>query len=128
MSDNGTLGGRRILVVEDDYIIAQDIVAELEKVGASVAGPAPSVGKALRLLEKGPAVDAAVLDVTLGDEKSFPIAEVLEAQGVPFLFATGYNSGDIPGPWRRFKIVTKPLRISSIHELLAGSISIEHPD
>lgn len=114
------LADRRILVVEDDYMIAQDILRELEKAGATVVGPAPSVGQALRLIDASTTIDAAVLDVNLGDERSFPIAETLQARGVPFLFATGYNSGDIPAEWRHATIVMKPLRITSVEQLLAS--------
>lgn len=116
-----TLEGRRILVVEDDYMIAEDVRHELENAGAIVAGPVPSVGEALRLLDGEPAVDAAVLDVNLGaDERSFPIAEALEARAIPFLFATGYNSADIPEEWRRARIEMKPLRLAAVAHLLAG--------
>lgn len=117
-----SLQGRSILVVEDEYLIAEDIRAELERAGATVVGPAPSVRKALRLIESEP-VDAAVLDVNLGREMSFPIAEALKARAVPFLFSTGYNSTDVPDEWRGAMIVMKPLRIASVEQLLAsGSV------
>ena len=113
-----SLRGRSILVVEDDYMIAQDVQEELEDAGAAVVGPVPSVGDALRLIGSEP-IDAAVLDVNLGEERSFPIAEALEARAIPFLFATGYNSGDIPEEWRRAVIVMKPLRLAAVEQLLA---------
>lgn len=116
-----SLEGRTILVVEDDYLIAQDIRQDLEEAGAIVIGPAASVRKALGMIDAPTGIDAAVLDVNLGGEKSFPIAEALEAKGVPFLFATGYNSADIPDEWRRASIVIKPLRIAAVRELLEGS-------
>ena len=100
-------------------MIAQAIRAELEEVGATVIGPAPSVVKARALMASSPVLDAAVLDVNLGAEKSFPIAQALEAAGIPFLFATGYNSGDIPAEWRHVVIVMKPLRIAAVEKLLA---------
>ena len=112
------LVGQRILVVEDDYMIARGIHDELEQAGATVVGPVPSVRKALRLIDSEQ-IDAAVLDVNLGEEASFPIAEALEARAVPFLFCTGYNSGDIPEEWQRAMIVLKPLAISSVEQLLA---------
>lgn len=116
-----SLAGRFILVVEDDYMIAEDVRSGLERAGAVVVGPVPSVRKAIRLIESEPQIDAAVLDVNLGDEKSFPIAEALTAKAVPFLFSTGYNSADIPDEWRRATVVVKPLRIASVEELLASS-------
>lgn len=113
------LEGRRILVVEDDYIIAQDFQEELEAAGAIVVGPAPSVSKALCLLNGEPGLNAAVLDVNLGDEKTFPVAEALTAKTIPFLFATGYNSSDVPAEWRRARIVIQPLRIAAVEQLLS---------
>lgn len=113
--------GRTILVVEDDYMIAQDVRDGLEQAGATVLGPVPSVRKALRLIESESRIDAAVLDVNLGDEKSFPIAEALEAKAVPFVFATGYSSSDIPDEWRRATVVMKPLRVTTLEQLLSDA-------
>ena len=114
--------GRSILVVEDDYMIAQDVQDDLEEAGATVIGPVPAVSEALHLIESTP-IDAAVLDVNLGEERSFPIAEALEARAIPFLFATGYNSADIPDEWQRAVIVMKPLRIAAVEQLLASGDS-----
>ena len=114
------LPGRRVLVVEDDYMIATEIRGELEQAGATVIGPVPSVRKALRLIENE-TIDAAVLDVNLGEEVSFPIAEALEAKAVPFVFCTGYNSGDIPEEWQHATIVLKPLKMELVKQLLANS-------
>ena len=113
------LSGRRILVVEDDYMIATEIQGELERAGATVIGPVSSVRKALRLTETE-TVDAAVLDVNLGEEASFPIAEALVAKSVPFLFCTGYSSGDVPEEWQHAMIVMKPLKITALKQLLAN--------
>uniref|UniRef100_UPI0025E309C8 response regulator n=1 Tax=uncultured Sphingomonas sp. TaxID=158754 RepID=UPI0025E309C8 len=117
-----SLQGRSILVVEDDYMIARDVQEELEGAGAAVVGPVPSVSDALHLIESK-AIDAAVLDVNLGQERSFPIAEALEARAIPFLFATGYNSADIPDEWQRAVIVMKPLRIEAVEQLLEAGDS-----
>jgi DNA-binding response OmpR family regulator len=115
------LQGRRILVVEDDYMIAQDVQDDLERAGAVVIGPTSSVSGAMNLLDGETSVDAAVLDINLGDERSFPVAEALQRKSVPFLFATGYNSADIPQEWRTATIVMKPLRIAAIEQLLSSS-------
>ena len=100
-------------------MIAQDVCSDLEQAGAVVVGPAPSVNKALPLLE-GNTLDAAVLDVNLGTERSFPVAAALEEQGVPFLFATGYNSSDIPPEWQHATVIMKPLPITALEQLLAA--------
>lgn len=117
------LEGRRILIVEDDYMIAQDVRRDLQDAGAIVVGPVPSVSKAMRLLDSEPALDAAVLDVNLGGEKSFPVAQALEEKAIPYLFATGYNSADIPNEWRRARIVMKPLKVVAVEQLLTGGES-----
>jgi CheY-like chemotaxis protein len=83
------LAGRRILVVEDEYLIAMDLKRWLRGAGVEVIGPVPSVEQALDLIEEG-ALDAAVLDINLGNgEVVYPVADRLSALGVPYLFATG---------------------------------------
>jgi CheY-like chemotaxis protein len=71
------LHGRRILVVEDEYMVAEDLRVELESMGAEVLGPVPSVARALALLARTSEIDAAILDVNLGSEMVFPVAEAL---------------------------------------------------
>ena len=114
------LQDRRILVVEDDYMIAEDVRLELTQAGAVVVGPVPSVSRALDLLDNVAPVDAAILDVNLGTERSFPIAERLETLAIPFLFSTGYNSADIPPEWQHAMVVIKPFQIESVEQLLSG--------
>lgn len=116
MSDTA-LAGKRILVVEDDYLIATDLARTLQAAGASVVGPAPSVDKALALID-AEMVDAAILDVNLNGDKSFPIAEVLHARGIPFLFATGYDCDDIPEAWNGHPCVMKPMPLEAIAQLV----------
>ena len=83
------LADRRILLVEDEYLIAIEVKRWLQNAGAQVIGPVPSVERALDLIEAG-ALDAAILDVNLGNgETAYPIADELGALGVPYLFATG---------------------------------------
>ena len=77
--------GRRVLVVEDDYLLAQDLLEELERCGAQVMGPVASVAEALALLESGPAPYMAILDIKLGCELVYPVADALRARGVPLL-------------------------------------------
>jgi DNA-binding response OmpR family regulator len=84
-----SLAGFRILVVEDEYLIATELKRWLQEAGVEVLGPVPSVEQALDLIEDE-RLDAAVLDINLGDgDTSFPIADRLEVLKVPYLFATG---------------------------------------
>ncbi|MGH6993387.1 MAG: response regulator [Caulobacteraceae bacterium] len=85
--------GRRILVVEDEYFLAQEMSASLRALGAEVVGPLPSHREALAQLNAGVRVDAAVLDVNLGVGSVFPLAQALREKHVPFVLSTGYGQG-----------------------------------
>ncbi|MBP0492044.1 response regulator [Roseomonas indoligenes] len=87
----GPLAGCRVLLVEDEYVIADEMDGWLRQAGAVVLGPVPDVDGALDLIEReAGALDVAVLDANLGDgETAYPVADRLEELGVPFLFATG---------------------------------------
>src|SRR4028118_220513 len=86
-----SIKGRRILVVEDEYMLAEDLREELESQGALVMGPVACVADALELLRSGPAPDMAILDINLGGEMAYPVADALRARDIAFIFATGYN-------------------------------------
>src|SRR3954463_12156615 len=89
--------GRRVLVVEDEYLIAADLVSSLQDLGVDVVGPAGSVAEALALVARdGDRLDGAVLDITLRDERVYPVASALVEYGVPFIFTTGYDALAIP--------------------------------
>jgi CheY-like chemotaxis protein len=90
------LSGTRVLVVEDVYVIADDLCRVLEAAGAQVIGPVPSVGEAMDLLARETAITGAVLDVDLNGTKVFPLADLLGSLGVPFVFVTGYGENMIP--------------------------------
>ncbi|WP_186007927.1 response regulator [Rhizobium etli] len=102
----GNLNGKKVLVVEDEYLQARTIADALIEHGADVIGPFPTVEKAL--LHCGPdEIDGAILDVKVGDVTSFPIAESLCRDGIPFIFLTGYDREIIPP---RFKSVPHYLK------------------
>ena len=96
------LDGRRIMVVEDDYLVALALSAVLEDAGAHVVGPVASAQEAVALLEEGrEAVDAAVLDVDLNGEKLYPVADALALRDIRFIFATGYGIDVVAEGYRR---------------------------
>ena len=113
------LRGRRILVVEDDYFIAGDMQDGLSAEGAFVAGPVATVREALELFERE-RLDGAVLDVNLGEEDSFSVAAALHATGTPFVFVTGYNSGDLPAAWAGIRRLEKPVSAQTVARALFG--------
>ena len=101
---------KRVLVVEDDAMIALDIARELTDAGLEVVGPAISVAKALRLIgDYG--CDAAVLDVNLGNnETSEPVARELRARSTPFVVLSGYSSEQHPPGLHGAPVLSKPAR------------------
>lgn len=115
-----SLAGRRVLVVEDEYFIADDLRHQLEACGAEVLGPVPRVVDALALIAATPEIDAAVLDINLQDEMVYPVADALRARGVTFLFATGYEKGVIPSRYAGVRHCEKPLDLSMVTDALFG--------
>lgn len=115
------LRGRRVLVVEDDYIIASDLAFVLEDRGVEVIGPAPSVEEALKLIAEVE-LDGAMLDINLGKETSYPIADALTKRDVPFIFVTGYDVIVVPTAHADVPRLEKPIRAETLAHLLADTI------
>tara|TARA_Y100000589_G_scaffold118830_2_gene113045 strand:- start:14583 stop:14957 length:375 start_codon:yes stop_codon:yes gene_type:complete len=80
----------RTLVVEDSFLLGLQMKADLEQLGMEVLGPVPNVQAAIDMIDQNP-VDAAILDINLGNETSFPVAHALQERGIPFVFITGYD-------------------------------------
>lgn len=100
---------RRILVVEDNFVLAESMRFALEELGCTVVGPAPTSSLALELLARGP-VDAAVLDIDLRGVSSAPVAEELARRGTPFVFLTGYESAALlPPTFHSWARLSKPV-------------------
>ena len=114
------LQGRRILVVEDEYMMAEDLQYELGRVGAVVIGPVPSVADALRLLATEEAIDGAILDVNLRGEKAYPVADVLRERGIPFVLATGYEQWALPEAYKDIPRCDKPVDLRLLTRTLFG--------
>lgn len=101
------LEGQAILVAEDEYLVARDLVSELQRHGALVVGPATSLSDAERLVNSTP-LYGAILDIRLRDEMAFPVADQLAERGVPFVFATGYPRHAVPRPHHARSFYQKP--------------------
>jgi DNA-binding response OmpR family regulator len=117
LKHGATLRGKRVLVVEDEVLLSMLVEDELLDAGATVLGPAPSVGDALRLVEEAAAdggLSAAVLDVNLDGQRVWPVADQLAALGVPFLFATGYGKGCDTGGHRAAPVLHKPFGVEAL--------------
>ncbi|OLP58360.1 transcriptional regulator [Xaviernesmea oryzae] len=111
--------GKNILIVEDEYFLAAETRKKLEKLGAHVVSPTGRVNEALTLIETE-AVDAAILDIHLGDELVFPVAERLAELDIPFVFATGYDPSIIPENFTGFALCEKPTELEAIARELFG--------
>jgi CheY-like chemotaxis protein len=96
-----------VLIVEDEWIIADTFQESLESAGFMILGPVGRVGDALKLIESG--LNAAILDISLHGETSFPIAKVLAQRSIPFAFITGYVTKDILTCFRDRPILNKPV-------------------
>lgn len=115
------LEGRKILVVEDDYLEALALSGLLEEVGASVVGPIGWMQEALSLVEEGKEqVDSAVLDVDLHGEKSYAIADALAARHIRFIFATGYGADAVDQRYRHYPRCQKPFDQRALLSALAA--------
>lgn len=108
----------RVLVVEDEALIAMELCQGLATLGWDVAGPASTVEEAIRLLEATAAIDVAVLDVNLGGELVYPVAERLKAMNVPFVFCTGYDHLADGERFRSYPIVRKPIDVAHLTDEL----------
>jgi CheY-like chemotaxis protein len=99
----------RVLVVEDEYLIAEYLHDSLQSGGADVIGPMRSVPDVLDLLATAPPIDLALLDVNLHGERVFPVAEALRQRRIPFVFMTGYSESAIPERYRDVPRFEKPV-------------------
>ena len=117
MLDN-SLNGRRILVVEDDYLLAESLNDLLMEAGVSVVGPVGNVPDALSLVNSGQAIDGALLDVNVRGQPVFPVADALMERGVPFSFCSGYDRYTLPQRYAHLSYCMKPYNPRTITTLL----------
>jgi CheY-like chemotaxis protein len=121
----GRLTGRRILVVEDDFMIAELIVAAFMADGAEIVGPAGTVQDALALTAGEERIDGAVLDVNLRGETVYSVADVLRSKGVPIVFTTGYDKSRLPPRFADMPCLVKPLKVERLVPALFGRASCQ---
>ncbi len=109
---------QRILVVEDEMMVAMLVEDMIQELGYDVVGPAMTTERAL-LLAADESLDGAILDVNLGHGKqSTVVAEVLRSRGVPFMFATGYGSKGNIEAFRDSPVLKKPFSMSELGKML----------
>jgi CheY-like chemotaxis protein len=125
MQDLELLRDKHILIVEDDYLVADQTRRELENCGAVIIGPVPSVDLALDLLESRK-IDAAILDIDLAGETVYPLADMLSERKIPFVFATGYDASLMPEKYRGFILCEKPTELAVIAVTLFAPQRLSH--
>jgi CheY-like chemotaxis protein len=112
----------RVLVVEDEYLIALEIEDLLGRLGFVTIGPVPSVAKALALMDRQ-RPDLALIDVNLGHERSTPVADALRARRIPYAVATGYDPAQLmERSLREAPHLSKPIMLEPLRHLLAALI------
>ncbi len=124
-----TTGGadrKRILLVEDEAMIAMLVEDMLEDLGFETVGPALHIESALRLAETE-RLDAAILDVNMGEQRSYCVAKVLNRRGIPYIFATGYGADGIEAGHSPARVLQKPYLEFDIESALRAVLSPEGP-
>jgi DNA-binding response OmpR family regulator len=110
----------RVMVVEDDYFLAAELAEALRDNGATVLGPVSTVDQGRQLARELPP-DCVLLDINLHGSPSLDLADELQARGVPLIFTTGYDSGDLPAHFQATACLNKPLNIPRLVEFIRAS-------
>jgi len=116
MTTNRPFSNRRVLLVEDEMLVAWLIEDMLADLGCAVIGPASSVNQAL-----------AMIDLNLDGQMSYPVADVLAAHGVPFVISTGYDKDTLPDDYRARPVLQKPMQRSELSDALAKLLTPKEP-
>ena len=117
MTNIADLNGLRVLVVEDEMMVSMLIEDMLSDMGCTVVGPASRLDEATELAQAG-GIDCAVLDVNLGGQPIFPVADLLRERGCPFAFATGYGDAGLREADRGTPVLQKPFREGDLARVL----------
>jgi DNA-binding response OmpR family regulator len=110
--------GLRVLVVEDEMLIAMLLEDILQELGCKIIGPVGQVAKAVPLANMEP-LDAAILDVNVAGEEVFPVAFELARRAIPFVFVSGYGTDRLPKEWCDRPILQKPFRSEELEHSLS---------
>ena len=121
MIDASALDGKRVLVVEDEMLVALLIEDLLFDLGCIVVGPFGTLPKALEAAHSE-SFDLAVLDVNLAGERVYPVAELLTDKNIPFIFLSGYGQSAMPPDRPQWKVCSKPFRREDLAKALASRL------
>jgi len=119
---NGKLKDVRVLLVEDEFLIAEELADVLGDSGAKVLGPCSNLKQALNLANSLD-MEVALLDVNLDGDHIYPVADVLAARAIPFVFMTGYSRDALPPEHRSRPVVRKPFQAAELLRVLDSLIA-----
>ena len=121
---SAVLGRRRVLVLEDEALVAMLLETILRDQGCEVVGPVNTLSDALSVAQGDEPLDAALLDVQLGKETCFAAAEALMARNVPVVFSSGHGKAALPSEWRDHPVLQKPFNEVAIRAALMRAMKI----
>ncbi|HEX6741643.1 MAG TPA: response regulator [Sphingomicrobium sp.] len=121
-SSRGSLKNARILIVEDEYFIADDLARALREAGATTVGPVGTVKQADDLLLSKERIDAAILDLNLRGEMAYALAERLAAAKLPVLIVSGYSGDSLPDSLRGVPQLEKPISPARVIDQLCAQL------
>ncbi|HWF00879.1 MAG TPA: response regulator [Caulobacteraceae bacterium] len=124
MHEMNGLKGRKVLVVEDEMMIAMLVEDMLADMGCEVIGPAHNLSGALEVVTTSDPIDAALLDVNLGGHPVFAVADALRSRNVPIVFCTGYGDAGLREADRGSPVLQKPYRASELADALAAALKV----
>lgn len=116
--------GCRAFIVEDETLVLFNLEDILSELGCVVVAQAMRLSDAEQHARTVADADFAILDVNLRGQQVFPVAEVLTARGIPFIFATGYGANGLPDEWRRHPVIVKPYSRQDVQDALG---KLGHP-
>jgi PAS domain S-box-containing protein len=116
-------GSRRVLLVEDEALVAMMIQEFLREYGRAVVGPISTASEALVTAQAGD-FDGAILDINLGDGMAYPVAEILSARGVPFVFLTGYEADTVDERFSQVPVLQKPIERQMLQKIFLPSVNV----
>src|SRR6202142_3063115 len=113
--------GGSVFLVKDEVMIRMMVADMLEELGYSVAAEAGEIGEAIRLAQSAE-FDLAILDVNVNGKVISPVADLIKARNLPFIFATGYGSSGLPEEYRDRPALQKPFQIETLARMIASTL------
>lgn len=117
------LSGRRVLVIEDESLVAMLLETILEDLGCTVIGPVSNIDDGLIAAQGTEGLDVGLLDVNVAGREVFPVAEALIARNIPVVFSTGYGESGLPPHWRGRPTIQKPFTENTIRDALIRAVT-----